>query len=84
MTMQAFLINAGNRTSDRLVIEKRGTDGVWHKTVVDRGSKVDIYSFLGHSAENTPEIRMYIEDRGLVDEYMGNPVVTVAEVPKAI
>ena len=83
MTMKAILVNAGNRTGDKLKIQKVSSDGIVtkEKTMV-RGEAFNIYEFAGNNETDVPDVRITIMYNGADDKYVDNPQVVVVDKPE--
>ena len=86
MTMKSYLVNAGNRTGDRLAIELVDPDPKkCKKLILHRGQKVDLWEFTGHDPEAVPNVRMYVaKDAAGEDEWAGEPQITVTDEPRSM
>ena len=67
MTMKAMLVNTGNCTGDVLVLEKHemppsGPPRICRREI-RRGQQFDIHEFIGYSAANAVEIKIWSESR---------------------
>ena len=79
MTMTAKLVNAGNRSSDRIKVAKVAEDGTVELVhVLGRGSVQDIHKIMGHSQEDAPTIKIWCEHEA-TDQWCGQ--VQVIAVP---
>lgn len=88
MTMKAVLVNAGNRTGDKLHIAVLDEDGViisdTIKTIV-RGEVVNIFKYLDDDCDGKKSIRIWTNNNQYGnDEFIGNPCVQVFEIPKFV
>ena len=86
MTMKSYLVNAGNRTGDRLAIELVDPDPEkCKKRVISRGDKFDLWEFVGYSAESAPAIRIYVTEYSAgADEWADEPQITVTDKPRSM
>ena len=86
MTMKSYLINAGNRTGDQLVIELIHADPAKSKRrTLGRGDKVDLWEFVGHDPEAVPNIRIYVGEHAAgKDEWAGEPQIMIADEPRKL
>ena len=86
MTMKSYLVNAGNRTGDRLVIELIHPDPEkCRKRALSRGEKFDLWEFVGYSVETAPIIQIYVgKDAAGEDEWADEPQITIADKPRSL
>ena len=84
MTMTSYLVNAGNRTGDRLAIELIDPDPEkCKKRVISRGNKFDLHEFVGYNAETSPTIRIYVAKNAPgADEWAGEPQIMITDEPR--
>lgn len=72
MTMNAFLVNAGNRSSDKIIVEYEKNEEV-HSIEIDQGQVLDLDSMV---EDGTDTIRLRFE-HDLDDEWVGDMRVYV-------
>ena len=89
MTMKAMLVNTGNRTGDVLVLEKHeippsGPPRICRREI-RRGQQFDIHEFIGYSAANAVEIKIWSESRGQPgpNDSAGTPQIIVVDPTRA-
>ena len=94
MTMKAMLVNAGNRTGDKLhvavVTLELDSDGeieeyLESQVELKRGETFDLLSLIGHHTDQKGAafIKMWAGDSA-GDEFVGNPQVLVGDLPKKL
>ena len=86
MTMKSYLVNAGNRTGDRLAIELVHEDPEkCKKRVLVRGQTLDLWEFIGPNLEAAPNIRIYVDkDAAGADEWAGEPQIIITDEPRSM
>ena len=86
MTMKAVMVNAGNRTGDKLHIAILNPEGeVQSKAVVRRGQQFDLLSFTGHFYEEGAAIPIKVWcESAAEDKYVETPQVLVVDQPQKL
>ena len=86
MTMKSYLVNAGNRTGDRLTIELiHEVHEKCKKIVLSRGQKFDLWEFVSHDPEAVPNVRIYVApDAAGEDSWAGEPQIMITDEPRSL
>ena len=94
MTMKATLVNAGNRTGDKLHVavvtldldsDREIEEYVESQVELKRGETLDLLSLIRHYTDQKGAafIKIWAGDSA-GDEFVGNPQVLVVDLPKKL